>query len=121
MTTRFMAAGLCIAVLTALPSALALQARRTTSAQSRIPTGNASSLYSRDVGQGAPIIVLHGGPDFETSYLLPDLDRLSDSYRLIYYDQRGRGKSADRVTPEEITLSSDLDRTADDGSPQSLH
>ncbi len=55
-----------------------------------IPAGNAR-LYYRDIGQGQPIIVLHGGPDFDHTYLLPDLDRLSDSFRLIYYDQRGRG------------------------------
>jgi proline iminopeptidase len=59
--------------------------------------------------------VLHGGPDFDHSYLLPDLDRLSDSFRLIYYDQRGRGRSADGVRAEDVTLASDiadLDRAA---------
>lgn len=40
--------------------------------------------------------------------LLPELDRLSDSFRLIYYDQRGRGRSADRVQPEDVTLASDI-------------
>ena len=55
------------------------------------------------------MIVLHGGPDFDQSYLLPDLDRLAASFRLFYYDQRGRGNSADRVHPEDVTLQSDLD------------
>lgn len=73
----------------------------------RIPIGNAE-LYARDVGQGPAIIVLHGGPDFDHSYLLPELDRLSDGYRLIYYDQRGRGRSANGVRPEDVTLASDL-------------
>src|SRR5215467_105222 len=68
-----------------------------------------ASLYVREVGQGQPIIVLHGGPDFDHSYLLPDLDRLAKSFRLIYYDQRGRGKSADQVSPADVTLTSDLD------------
>ena len=68
--------------------------------ESRISVGKAL-LYSREIGQGQPIIVLHGGPDFDHGYLLPDLDRLADAFRLIYYDQRGRGKSADRVLPEE--------------------
>jgi len=65
-------------------------------------------LYSREVGQGTAIIVLHVGPDFDHSYLLPELDRLSDSFHLIYYDQRGRGRSADRVQPEDVTLASDI-------------
>ena len=43
-----------------------------------IPAGNAA-LYSRDIGDGLPVVVLHGGPDFDHSYLRPDLDRLSDS------------------------------------------
>jgi proline iminopeptidase len=67
------------------------------------------SLYSREIGRGQPIIVLHGGPDFDHGYLLPDLDRLADAFRLIYYDQRGRGRSADHVQPEEVTLASDID------------
>jgi proline iminopeptidase len=75
--------------------------------ESRIPVGNAE-LYSREVGQGTAIIVLHGGPDFDHSYLLPELDRLSDSYHLMYYDQRGRGRSADGVKPEDVTLASDI-------------
>jgi proline iminopeptidase len=36
------------------------------------------------------------------------MDRLSDSFRLIYYDQRGRGRSADGVKPEDVTLVSDI-------------
>jgi proline iminopeptidase len=75
--------------------------------ESRIPVGGAE-LYARDIGQGTPIIVLHGGPDFDHSYLLPELDRLSDSYHLIYYDQRGRGRSADGVQPDDVTLASDI-------------
>jgi len=74
---------------------------------SRIPVGGAE-LYSREIGHGTAIIVLHGGPDFDHSYLVPDLDRLADSYRLICYDQRGRGRSADGVKPEDVTLASDI-------------
>ena len=72
-------------------------------------SGTRMSLYARTIGQGTPVIVLHGGPDFDHSYLLPDLDRLKDSCRLIYYDQRGRGKSAEGVRPEDVTLVSDVD------------
>lgn len=65
-------------------------------------------LFSREIGRGRAVIVLHGGPDFDHTYFLPDLDRLSDAYRLIYYDQRGRGKSADDVRPEDVTLDSEM-------------
>jgi pimeloyl-ACP methyl ester carboxylesterase len=98
-------------IVAALPSASAraLQTERSaTPRESRIPVGNAS-LYAREIGRGQPIIVLHGGPDFDHGYLLPDLDRLATAFRLIYYDQRGRGKSADRVSSEDVTLISDVD------------
>jgi len=74
----------------------------------RIPV-DGTSLYARAIGQGRPVIVLHGGPDFDHAYLLPEMDRLADGVRLIYYDQRGRGRSAGNVRPEDVTLASDLD------------
>jgi proline iminopeptidase len=68
-----------------------------------------ASLYYRDIGQGSPIIVLHGGPSFDHTYLLPDLDRLAGMYRLIYYDQRGRGRSAENVQPTKVSIQSEMD------------
>jgi proline iminopeptidase len=68
-----------------------------------------AQLYFREIGAGPPLVVLHGGPDFNHSYLLPDLDRLSRSFRLIYYDQRGRGRSSGAVVPEDVGLHSEMD------------
>jgi pimeloyl-ACP methyl ester carboxylesterase len=110
MRTRLIAAGVGAALVTVSPSdsaSVLRAARNAAPRESRIPIGHAS-LYARDIGRGQPIIVLHGGPDFDHSYLLPDLDRLSDAFRLIYYDQRGRGQSADHVQPEEVTLASEV-------------
>jgi pimeloyl-ACP methyl ester carboxylesterase len=76
--------------------------------ESRVLIGN-TPLYLREAGRGHPLIVLHGGPDFDHSYLLPDLDQLADEFWLIYYDQRGRGQSAEEVQPTDITLTSDID------------
>ena len=73
-----------------------------------VPVEGASAVF-RDIGQGPPIIVLHGGPSFDHNYLLPDMDRLVDAFRLIYYDQRGRGKSAENVQPAEVSLQSEMD------------
>jgi proline iminopeptidase len=81
---------------------------RSLAVETRIPAGN-TTLYSRAIGQGTPVIVLHGGPDFDHGYLLPELDRLGDAFRLVYYDQRGRGRSAENVRPQDVTLTSDLD------------
>jgi len=72
----------------------------------RVPQGR---LYLRCVGKGHPLVALHGGPDFDHSYLLPELDALATAFRLIYYDQRGRGKSSEGVLPEQVSLESELD------------
>lgn len=70
-------------------------------------------LYVREVGGGLPIVVVHGGPDFDHEYLLPDLDRLAEQFHLVYYDQRGRGRSFRGEGPGDVTIASeveDLDR-----------
>jgi proline iminopeptidase len=111
MRVRLIAVNMAAALVAALPSrpARALRAERGTDpSESRIPVGSAS-LYARVIGRGQPVIVLHGGPDFDHGYLLPDLDRLKDGFRLIYYDQRGRGRPADRVRPKDVTLASDVE------------
>jgi proline iminopeptidase len=111
MRTRLIVAIFAAALVAVLPSdsARAFQTERNAAGrESRIPVGKAS-LYCREIGRGEPIIVLHGGPDFDHSYLLPDLDRLTEAFRLIYYDQRGRGRSGDHVQPEDVTLISDID------------
>jgi len=50
-------------------------------------------LFVRRVGQGSPAVVLHGGPGAHHDYLLPGFDALASGRELIYYDQRGGGRS----------------------------
>lgn len=50
-------------------------------------------LYVRRVGAGPPTVVLHGGPGASHDYLLPGFDVLAQDRELIYYDQRGGGRS----------------------------
>lgn len=46
------------------------------------------------------MVVLHGGPGAHHDYLLPGFDRLAEGRTLIYYDQRGGGRSpVDRKVP----------------------
>ena len=66
-------------------------------------------LFVRELGAGPPLVVLHGGPDFDHHYMLPEMDRLAGAFRLIYYDQRGRGRSTGGAAPGEVTLTSELD------------
>jgi proline iminopeptidase len=52
-------------------------------------------LYWASYGTpGAPrALVLHGGPGADHRYLLPQMLRLADRHDLLFYDQRGGGKS----------------------------
>jgi proline iminopeptidase len=68
----------------------------------------AARLYCRVVGEGPAIVVLHGGPDFDHTYLRPELDGLADAFRLVYYDQRGRGRSAEGVEPGDVSIGSEV-------------
>lgn len=52
------------------------------------------ALYAVAVGD-APrrLVMLHGGPGASHDYLRPQLDRLGEARTLVYYDQRGGGRS----------------------------
>src|SRR3954464_6135458 len=111
MRTGLVVAGMAAALISTLPADTASPLPSAPSAaprERRVAVGSAS-LYAREIGRGEPMIVLHGGPDFDQSYLLPEMDRLANPFRLIYYDQRGRGKSADGVQPDDVSLASDVD------------
>src|SRR5690242_8008307 len=59
-----------------------------------LPVAPGVSLHYRVIGSGPDtVIVLHGGPGLQSSYLLSVLDPLARDRTLIYYDQRGRGQS----------------------------
>jgi len=61
---------------------------------------NGIRLYTRCVGGGPLVVVLHGGPGAHHDYLLPQYDRLATGRELLYYDQRGGGRSpVPRETP----------------------
>ncbi|MDX1577666.1 MAG: alpha/beta fold hydrolase [Gemmatimonadota bacterium] len=72
-----------------------------------------ADLFYQAVGEGEPLVVVHGGPGLDHSYLRPWLDSLAAGRRVIYYDQRGLGRSAARVDSAGISMSrwlTDIDR-----------
>jgi proline iminopeptidase len=58
-------------------------------------------LFERRAGSGSPVVVLHGGPGAHHDYLLPAFDALAQRHTLIYYDQRGGGRSP---VPREVPV-----------------
>src|ERR1041385_8605154 len=66
---------------------------------------------------GAPrLLVLHGGPGAHHDYLLPQMLELATDHELLFYDQRGggRSKSDDRDPITWQTHVEDLDRVVDE-------
>lgn len=61
-------------------------------------------LFYEVVGEGDPILVVHGGPGLDHNYLRPGLDVLANRNTLIYYDQRGTGRSAADMDSAAINL-----------------
>ena len=73
------------------------------------------SLFVHEVGEGFPVVVLHGGPGLDHTHMSPWLDGLGDEFRLLYVDERGQGRS-DRVDPQSLSLdrfSEDVDLLAE--------
>lgn len=54
---------------------------------------NNTMLYLEIMGEGEPILIVHGGPGLNHEYLLPHLAPLAKKHKLIFYDQRSCGKS----------------------------
>jgi proline iminopeptidase len=56
-----------------------------------------------EVGEGVPVLVLHGGPGMDHTMFRPYLDPLGEDFRVLYVDERGQGRS-DRVDPQTLSL-----------------
>lgn len=99
-------------VLGARLSALGLLAlgacRPATTAAPSVASGHVSTtgarLYYESVGRGDPVIVVHGGPGMDHVYLRPGMDALATTHRVIFYDQRGAGRTEGEANSRTITL-----------------
>ena len=56
------------------------------------------------------LVVIHGGPGMDSEYMVADFEPLAEKYTLIYYDQRGGGRSS---LPENLDKLH-IDRHIDD-------
>jgi proline iminopeptidase len=50
-------------------------------------------IYYKTIGQGDPLVILHGGPGASHDGFLPYLLPLARSNRLVFIDERGSGRS----------------------------
>lgn len=68
---------------------------------------NGTKLYCKVIGEGEPLLIIHGGPTMNHEYFLPHFMPLTKHYKLIFYDQRSAGKSA--IDSANMTWSSMID------------
>ena len=81
----------------------------------RVDLADGVGLHVEELGEGQPLIVLHGGPGVDHTMFRPYLDPLAEDFRLLYLDERGQGRS-DRVDPRTLSLevfAQDVDRLAE--------
>jgi len=73
------------------------------------------SLFVKVMGQGYPLVLMHGGPSLDHTTLLP-LEPLADQFTLIFYDHRCNGRSegaeASTMTFENLTADAEALRQA---------
>lgn len=65
---------------------------------------NGTQIYVKVMGQGEPLLIVHGGPGLSHDYFLPHLKPLAENHQLIFYDQRGTGRSSVDLDSASMTL-----------------
>lgn len=65
---------------------------------------NGTEVFVKTIGKGSPIIVIHGGPGLNHTYLLPHLSSLAQKHQLIFYDQRACGQTSGDVDSTQMSL-----------------
>ena len=72
------------------------------------------AIFAEQIGAGIQtIIVVHGGPGVTHDYLRPEWDQLADFAHVVYYDQRGCGRSASELPYSWRAHLDDLERVVD--------
>mmetsp|Transcript_18211 Transcript_18211/g.25545 ORF Transcript_18211/g.25545 Transcript_18211/m.25545 type:complete len:259 (-) Transcript_18211:304-1080(-) len=71
--------------------------------------GGGRMFYTKK-GSGPPIIVAHGGPGLDHTYLAAELSAFAENHTVIFYDQRGSGRSHNaKKDKEHITIETFVD------------
>jgi proline iminopeptidase len=72
--------------------------------ETRLPVDGGEIWYKvSGIGTGTPVILLHGGPGFNSYYLKP-LEALGDERKVVRYDQLGAGKSTGTADTTKMTI-----------------
>ena len=73
--------------------------------------GPGGKIYYEVIGTGTPLILINGGPGFDHTYLhiTTAWDALAKTHRVIFYDQRGNGRSSPLKPGQSCTLADQIE------------
>ncbi|MGD9140962.1 MAG: alpha/beta hydrolase [bacterium] len=71
--------------------------------------GDGTGLAYRVVGQGEFLVVIHDGPGGEKSILYDGFDYLARTMKVVYYDQRGCGRSEPLAASQSCTIEDNVE------------
>jgi proline iminopeptidase len=91
-------------LLLLLPIAAHAQAPATYPLQDGFVDAHGVLIYYQTLGQGTPLLIVHGGPGASHDYFLPYLLPLARHHKLIFIDERGSGKSEKLDDPAGYTV-----------------
>jgi proline iminopeptidase len=84
---------ICIAGSAAAHSSVAAESAALLDRRDGFVDACGAIVYYETIGQGRPLMVLHGGPGAPHGYFLPYLLPLAKHHRLVFMDERGSGRS----------------------------
>ena len=70
----------------------------------RFVDANGVLIYTKTLGQGTPLVIVHGGPGASHDYLLPYLLPLARNHQLVFIDERGSGRSQKLEDAKQYTV-----------------
>ena len=103
---------IALATLTFTLGVPAVAATKAPAQGATFKTGGVTIWYEvRGSGPGTPLVIANGGPGFDHSYLLcGDVwDRLARGRKVVFYDQRGNGRSSALKDGQACGLAEQID------------
>jgi proline iminopeptidase len=100
---------LCAIIVLLGAGANSLAAQKPREPPGEFITVNGHRLWYRSSGHGPPLLLIAGGPGSSHTYFYPGLERLTDSFRVVYFDAYGRGRSDRAKDPREYSFARDVD------------
>lgn len=67
---------------------------------------NGVEFFTKRVGKGSPLVVVHGGAGFDFRHLDQQASRLAEkgTYEILFYDRSGTGGTDATISPETVSM-----------------